>query len=506
MQLLLSAAFSPISSAAPTSARLGVLVVVDQFRADYLMRFREEFKGGFKRLQKEGAYFPLADHGLLQNMTGPGHAALLTGAYPYRHGITLNYWYDRKKDQTLYCVQDDAFPQIGRDGEVKGYKGLSPKNLNATTVGDELKNAGRSSRVVSVSLKDRAAILMGGKRADHAIWFDDDHCQWVTSRFYETTLPAFVQKRNVELAKLPNQTMSWGPYQNIKYCSHESTRTPWAIQETLDLALGSMDELKLGQGNDVDLLLVSLSSHDYLGHNLGPNDDHMKALTLAEDEKLGWFMDQIEKRMGGSDRVFYVFTGDHGIPPLPSSLPNSRVDTENVPMKRTQDLIEKTLTKKFGRPKGGKWIKRLHSYQVYFDQSALASAKVSMSRAIQVLRPVLLSEPYLDHVLSQEEVMADRKVPPADFGKIVDRTLHARGGDMIMVFKPFHYSDSYPLTHMTHYSYDRYVPLIFMGEAFKAGTYRQIVNIADLAPTLSSVLEVIPPAQSEGRVLTEILQ
>jgi predicted AlkP superfamily pyrophosphatase or phosphodiesterase len=495
--------------------KLGVVLVVDQFRADYLMRFKKDFipasgqSGGYRWLMEKGAYFPLADHGLLKNMTGPGHAAIMSGAYPYRHGISLNTWLDRSTQKPMYCVQDDEFKIIGSSGVVTNARmGISPKNFNASTVGDELKNVDRPSRVVSVSLKDRAAVLLGGKRADHAIWFDDVNCQWVTSSFYEKTLPEFAKKSNTKLSEMKNGTYSWGPYSNVKYCSKESLQTPWAAKETFDLALNAVDEMKLGEGKYTDLLLISLSSHDYLGHRLGPNDPNMKLMTLAEDKMIADFLKQIAARVpGGLKDVFIVLTGDHGVPPLPKALPLDRVAAENIDEALVPKIVEETMTAEFGKPKGGKWVQAMFEFELYLNLEALKSAKVSITRAVEVLRPRLMKERFIDQVWNRDEIMLDRKVPAGEYGRIADRTLSRQSGDIILTLKPFYYSDSYyPVTHMTHYSYDRYVPLIMWGKTFKPGTYRQIVNVVDIAPTLSSILEVIPPTQSEGRVITEILR
>ena len=497
---------SVFSSPVVPAYKLGVVLVVDQFRADYLMRFKDQFKGGYKTLLAGGAYFPLADHGLLQNMTAPGHAAILTGSYPYRNHIPINYWFDREKEKNTYCVQDDGVSIISSDGVVKDAKmGISPKNLNASTLGDELKNVDRSSKVVSLAVKDRAAVLMGGRRTDATLWFDDQHCQWVTSSFYAKTLPAFAIAQNKNLTKENGQVYSWGPFKDIKKCSKESIPTPWAIEKTFDLALAAVDELKMAKGKDTDLLSISLSSHDYLGHRVGPNDPHMETMTLAEDKLLGEFMQKLDKRVpGGLKNVFFVLTGDHGMPP--TALPQDRVTSENVPESEIVKTIEDTLTQKFEKPKKGTWIKSIAELQFYFDEQILKDKNLNLSKIILLLRERLKKERYIDDVLSKEAIMVDRKVPAGELGAIADRTLADRSGDMILVLKPYFYSDSYRFTHMTHYSYDRYVPLLFWGSGFKSGVYRQVVRVIDLAPTLASVFHVLPPSQSEGRVLTEIFK
>lgn len=481
-------------------------MVVDQFRADYLMRFRSQFKGGYKMLLEKGAYLPLADHGLMQNMTGPGHAAILTGSYPYRNHVSINYWFDREANKKTYCVQDDSVQILSTGGVViDAAMGISPRNLNASTLGDELKNVDRPSRVVSVSLKDRAAVLLGGRRTDHTVWFDEPHCQWVTSTFFEKALPAFALSENEVLKRERNQTFSWGPFKDIKKCSFESLPTPWGIEKTFALANAAMDEMKLGSGRDTDLLEISLSSPDYLGHRVGPNSPFMEQMTLAEDRLLGDFLATVAKKLpGGLNDVFVVLTGDHGM--LPTALPKEKVDSENVSLAPIAKRVEDRLTEVFGKPKGGEWIKSILEFQFYFSGEAIRDKKLKKEEVYAVAREKILKEPSVDAVWLKDEIMRDRKLPPGELGLIADHTLSERNGDLIPIFKPYFYTDTSIYSHMTHYSYDRYVPLVFMGKTFKPGTYRQIVHVVDIAPTLASILHVIPPSQSEGRVITEILR
>ena len=502
---------SGTSAQAASPYRLGVVLVVDQFRADYLMRFKDRLQSGakargFRFLMDQGAYFQLADHGLLQNMTGPGHAAVLSGSYPYRNHISQNNWFDREEKRERYCVQDDASRIIGTDGVVTTAKmGISPRNFNATTVGDELKNVNRPSRVVSVALKDRAAVLLGGKRSDYTIWFDEKNCQWVSSEYFLKKLPEFVLKRNAELKGEKEKRFDFGTLKNVRQCSKESLQTPWAVQETFRAALSAVDDLKLGRGKDVDLLLVSLSSHDYLGHHFGPNHPNLEAMTLEEDRLISEFFNSIASKIpGGMKDVFVVLTGDHGIPP--ASLPEEHVMGEKIPEGELPELVERVLTESFGKPKGGHWVDAIPEFQIYLNGGAMKSAGITASDAVKPLREVLLKQRYVDQVWARDDILFERKIPAGEYGVVADRTLSTRSGDIIIALKPFFYSDAYPLTHMTMYSYDRYVPLVFYGKSFKSGVYRQIVNIVDIAPTLTQVLGVIPPVQSEGRVLTEILR
>ena len=493
--------------------RLGVVIVVDQFRADYLMRFKNRFlpaagnSKGYRFLTEKGAYFPLADHGLLQDMTGPGHAAILSGAYPYRHGISTNVWFDRDAKTEVYCVEDGTTHTIGPEGAIKSAKGsVSPRNFNASTVGDELKNANRASRVVSISLKDRAAILMGGKRTDFTLWFDEKHCQWVSSDFYLQKLPDFALGENEKLKTEKGVKFDFGARKGIEACSKEALRSPWGIRKTFDFALDAVESLGLGKGADTDLLMVSLSSHDFLGHQLGPNHPDMEEITVEEDRLVSDFLNRLSKKVpGGMDGIFVVLTGDHGIPPLP--LPKDRVPSENLPADEIRNAVEKAMTRAYGKPAGGKWVDAEVEAQVYFNPEAMKSAGITPAQAVIPVREALLRERYADQVWARDEILYERKVPAGEYGVVADRTLSRRSGDLIVVLKPYFFTDSYyPVTHMTFYSYDRYVPLVFYGKTFRRGVHRQIVNVVDIAPTLSRVLDVLPPSQSEGRVLTEILR
>ncbi|MBC7712452.1 MAG: alkaline phosphatase family protein, partial [Rhizobacter sp.] len=303
--------------------KLVVLLVIDQFRADYLTRFQDRFLpaknssgavGGFKYLIANGSYFPYAQYEILQSMTGPGHASVLTGSYPYQAGIPLNDWYDTKQAKNIYCVDDEKTQLVGyEDG--KDHPGMSPKNLLASTVGDELKNAGYPSKVISIALKDRAAVLMGGHRADLALWFDPKTFSWISSNYYlpDNKLPTWVTKLNEEVkikkapmkiwsAKLQEtmksyfKTTSSYPYDKklvgkigpgfnhgIAACSPEELSSPYGNELTAQAAIRAIDFYELGKNKTPDLLAVSFSSHDYVGHAFGPNSKEIEDMTISED-------------------------------------------------------------------------------------------------------------------------------------------------------------------------------------------------------------------------------
>ncbi|HTL11208.1 MAG TPA: alkaline phosphatase family protein, partial [Bdellovibrionota bacterium] len=216
LAVLVAVLLSTPTFAAP---KLTVMLVIDQFRADYLLRFQKRFMaaggadgkvGGFRFLMEKGAYYPDAQYDIMQSMTGPGHATVLSGSYPYQNGIVGNEWYDPKTGQIEYCVEDPTTPTVGATPK-STHIGTSPRNFNGSTVGDEIKNAGHASKVISIALKDRAAILMGGYRADLAVWMDFASYHWVSSKHYlpDGKLPAWIEDENKKVAERSGSTYTW---------------------------------------------------------------------------------------------------------------------------------------------------------------------------------------------------------------------------------------------------------------------------------------------------------
>lgn len=351
---------SPSTKASNTQSikksKLIVVLIIDQFRADYLTRFKERFLpakntngtlGGFNYLISNGAYFPYAQYDVLQSMTGPGHSTLLSGSYPYQSGIPLNDWYDSKLRENIYCVGDKDSPIVGL-ADNKGYPGMSPKNFIGSTVGDELKNAGYPSKVISIALKDRAAILMGGHRADLSLWFDPKSFQWISSKYYlpDGNLPSWVTKLNEEVKIKKNPTKVWsaklqetiksyfsttstypndkkiigkiGPNFNhgIAACSPEELSSPYGTELTAQAALRAIDFYELGKNKTPDLLAVSFSSHDYVGHAFGPNSKEIEDMTVSEDRVISTFLNALKNKIpGGLNEVVVVLSADHGVAP-----------------------------------------------------------------------------------------------------------------------------------------------------------------------------------------------
>lgn len=510
--------------------KLVVVIVIDQFRADYLTRFAQRFlpssltsadkkgqPGGFRYLMEKGAYFPFAEYDVLQNMTCPGHSTILTGALPYAHKISLNDWYDAEKQVSVYCVDDEKFPVIGAK---PGLPGASPHRLMTTTVGDELKNAGYPAKVVTIALKDRAAIMLGGHRADLALWFDSGRFQWTSSRYYlpDDKLPSWMDDLNSRISKEKSREFIWNgsgkptglsetsmPFElKVKVSgSKESLRTPIGVQLTTQAAIEAMKANRLGQGAATDILAVSYSSHDMMGHSFGPNSQEMEELTIVEDQNISELLRAIDKAVGLKNAVI-ALTADHGVAPTLKYSTLAHLEPRAVDQEELAARLNEKLNEKFGKPAKGEWILSVKSFNFYLNRSALAQKKLSLEEVSAALKSWLAKEPSAETVFTGAEAKDNRLPPGMHARQIVASYVAGVNGDVVMIPKAFHFTNENIGEHMTGYSYDRTVPLIISGTNIQAGVYPTPAHVIDLAPTLSFILGVLPPAHSDGHILSSI--
>ncbi len=547
--LLCSVVLSGFAHAAqppiPSRPKLVVMLVIDQFRADYLTRFATRFEaatgkegrvGGFRYLMEKGAYYPLAEYDVLQSMTCVGHATVLSGSYPYLNGIAINDWFDRARGKPEYCVGDSSHHIVGIPTDGKNEGGTSPKNFHASTVGDELKNAGGGSKVVAVALKDRAAILMGGHRADLALWFDAKTAQWISSTFYlppPAELPVWVKKLNATLASHLGVEMTWKlgaepatglslsedtkdleGYGQIggKFPHHAKIGTkgammlPYGIDKTTEAAIHAVDAMKLGQGKSTDLLAVSYSSHDMVGHVFGPNSREIEEYTVLEDRSIADLINHLRKTVpGGLANVTIVLTADHGIPPVPEYLTNDRVEAGRIDEKALRKKLNAQLVEKFGKASSGEWIPDSGDLNFYLNGPAIAAKGVARREIENEVKTALLKLPEIDFAFTATDY-AERHLPPGMHERQILHTyIPDRSGDVVAIPKPYFVVYPSGTTHHTGYSYDRYVPLVLAGHGIRPGRFATHAGVIDIAPTLSFILGLIPPNMSEGRVLGEAL-
>ena len=467
-------AFRACASAVPA---LLVVLVIDGLPQEQLVKYRDQYgPGGFRLLLDKGAWFGDAHQSHAITVTAPGHAAVLTGAYPYRHGIIANEWLDRQTLVPVYCTADAAHRYIG---EVTGrLAGTSPANLRVGTLGDELRDSnGGRSRVIAISGKDRSAILLAGKRGT-AYMVMAKSGRFASSTYYMKAHPEWHARYYAELID-----------------------TPFGDDATLDFARAAIEGEQLGRNPSAapDLLGLSLSTHDSVNHRFGPESRESLEHLLRLDRALAGFFAWLDRRIGLANLAI-VLTADHGFMNMPehlaaSGLPAARLDAH----KMISDL-NAHLQARFG---GGP-IARLSYPTIVLDPALDERRAEAAAAAARFL------EGYEGIAAVYTRNQFESGVPGAagGLGTLVQRSWHREiSGDLYLVQKPYAMFGGNNATHGSPHAYDTHVPLIFFGPGwFRSGSYARRATVVDIAPTLARLLNIRPPAASEGRVLEEILR
>mgnify|MGYP001311874517 CR=1 FL=1 len=461
------------ASLSPIKPKLVLVLVYDQFRADFLTRFEKDFLppikqkkvGGFRYLMEKGAYFPFAEYEILQAMTCPGHAMILTGSYPKQNGISLNSWYDRNTQKSMYCVEDAEF-------------GFSPKKLIGTTVGDELKLISPQSRVVGVALKDRSAIMLAGHGADGAFWFDTASHEWVTSGYYPKP-PTWLQEFNKPIKIQKDKVFKWTPkYSKHKFVheekksSKEALSSPYGGELTLEMAKKLIKEYKLGQRQETDILAISFSTHDIAGHRFGPMSPEMDELTRVEDVQLSDLLNELNTHLiGGLNSVLVVLTADHGVAPTIEDSRKIKLDAGTLSNEQLISKLNSFYREKYSSIEANaKMVVSAESLNFYFNTDLIRQLKLDDAQILQQGRDFLMAEPGVQAVVVGKDVDNSSNSVLLMEKQIKKSVLVKKNGDLIVIPKPFWFEESKVITtHMTGYSYDRMVPLILMGPSVKTG-------------------------------------
>jgi hypothetical protein len=499
-------------SAYNTHPKLVVVIVIDQFRGDYLERYREQFgEGGFRMFQDHGAYFPNCDYEYANTRTAPGHSTLFTGTYTNGHGIISNEWWDPQKKKQVTSVEDDSTKLVGTSDSGPG---ASPHNLLASTLGDELKLATQGkARVFAISLKDRAAVLPGGFAADGAYWIDKDSGAWITSTYYRKDLPGWVQQFNESKRGDKYLNREWKDEQgNVLGTTVANASkgyygvvgaTPFANDYQLEFARELVVYEHLGGGPATDLLAISLSANDILGHAVGPDSPQMRAMALALDRQLAEFFSFLGKQIGLAN-VWVALSADHGIAPLPAQATRLRIPAAGLNGHKMRDQINQRLSERVSPGHAAQYVTEFDYPLAWLDADAFSSAHVKeedAERAVgEAMKEIGLRGYYTRSQLARGDV------PNTPYDHKFLNSYSPEGGWYVMgVPAPYVVGSVSGTDHASPYSYDTHVPLAFYGLAFQPGTYRDHAEPVDLAVTLASLLGINAPTHATGRVLTEAL-
>lgn len=506
--------------AAPPRPKLVVAIIIDQFRYDYLTRFQSEYHGGLHQLMTEGADFTNGFYAQVPTVTAVGHSIFMSGAMPAVSGIVGNSWYDRSEHQLVTSVCDWNEKTVGgRAGEEKGPQctdadPASPRRLLVSTLGDELMTATPQSKVIGISIKARGAILPSGHRAAGAYWFDESSGNFVSSTYYMSALPAWASAYNEKKSAAKFVEQSWPEFPNWKIKAPEGSKTPyqnleaspWGNELIEQFAEGAISGEQLGQRGALDLLTVSFSSNDYVGHRVGPDAPEVHDMAVRVDQLLAKLFKAIDGKVGLKNTVV-VLSADHGVSPKPDEkrrMPGGYFSA------KLESVVSEALNKRFGKANwfipGGSDSNLYLNYEALDKvkgtdgkpvtaQEVLAEAKRSIFAATNLHAARVYSREQLDNGVTGDYIAQAE----------VNGYYPARSGDLFVIFEPFFLPGSSGSTHFAPYSYDRHVPMLFMGPGIKPGEYHNMVVPNDIAPTLATLISVQTPSGSSGRALAEIL-
>jgi hypothetical protein len=507
------------ASAYNAHPKLVVVIVIDQFRGDYLERYRDQFgEGGFRLFLDHGANYTDCNYDYANTRTAPGHATLFTGAYSNGHGIMANEWWDPQKKKMVTSVEDDDARLVGMaTDQTKDKAGASPRNLLADTLGDELKLATQGqARVFAVSLKDRAAVLPGGYAADAAYWIDPKTGAWITSTYYRPDLPQWAQEFNTSNRAAKYWDRNWESNGKVlRSTAHHKSKdgsdagfyevvgsTPFANEYEVEFAKDLIVHENLGAGTATDLLAISLSANDILGHQVGPDSPEMAGMALALDHELADFFNFLGHRVGLAN-VWIALSADHGISALPDAAKKLRIPAANLDVKKVEAQINTALTSKFSPHHSASYIK-LDYPVAWLNQEAFTSAHIKEHDAETAVGEAMKQAGLRDYYTKSQ--LAEGEVPANALGKKFLNSYSPAGGWYVMGLPEIYTVGSSKGTdHASPYTYDTHVPLAFYGLPFRPGTYRTHAEPVDLAVTLASLLGINAPTHATGRVLTEAL-
>jgi len=512
--LLLCSIPTTFASAYNARPKLVVVIVIDQFRGDYLERYRDQFgDSGFRVFLDRGAYFTDCNYDYANTRTAPGHATLVTGSYTSGHGIVANEWWDPAKKKRVTSVEDDATKLVGAG---KNGPGASPHNLMSDTLGDELKLAtGGKARVFAISLKDRAAVLPAGFSGDAAYWIDPKSGDWITSTYYRPDLPEWVRNFNGSHRAQKFWNRDWKDSDGNTLGSTAPRNgkdgtpagfyevvgsTPFANDYQLQFAKELVLYEKLGAGPATDLLVISLSANDILGHQVGPDSPQMRSMALELDKSLADFFGFLGHQVGMAN-VWMALSADHGIAPLPEFAKTLRLPAANLDSKALREQINSLLSKKYA--KKADYVLDLDYPLAWLSEDAFTGKKESDAEADagEAMKQAGLAGFFTKSQLARGET------PATEVGRRYAHSYSPEGGWYVIgIPTPFHVGITKGTDHATPFSYDTHVPLAFYGLAFQPGTYRTHAEPVDLAVTLASLLGINAPALATGRVLTEAVQ
>ena len=522
-------------SAATPKPKLVVGIVVDQMRWDFLYRYESKYgNGGFRRLLSQGYSFSNVMIDYVPTVTALGHTSIYTGSVPSIHGIAGNDWTDRETGKNVYCTTDASVKGISASSEKIGAH--SPHNLWSTTITDQLGMATNfRSKVVGVSLKDRASILPAGHNPTGAFWFDEGTGNFVTSSYYMNELPQWLKNFNAQnwgeklvangwttslpLSQYTESTaddVPWEqllgsaktptfPYNNLAadYAAKKGIirTTPFGNSLTLKVAEAALDGYQMGRNAETDFLAINIASTDYVGHSFGPNSVEVQDTYLKLDKDLEQFFNMLDKKVG-KDNYLVFLSADHGAANALGYMQANKMLT-GLFDEGLQKNLEEELKVKFSQEK---LIWAIDNYQIYLNHKLIRENNLDVEAVKQQLLSYLNKDPRVLYAVDLAKV-GSSAIPEPIKSRIINGYNWQRSGD-IQIISHDGMLPNYAkkgTTHSVWNSYDAHIPLIFMGTGIKKGASAKAYHMTDIAPTLAHILKIENPSGNIGNPITEVL-
>ncbi len=489
----------PLSAQLVKQPKLVVAIVVDQFRYDYLTRFRSGYTGGIAQLLTKGAVFANAHYNHFPTVTAVGHSTVLSGATPAISGIIANEWFDRASGTRVSSVSDKTVQMLGSTGAAS-----SPGRLLVSCLGDEMKIVNAKTKVVGISLKDRAAILPAGRMADAAYWFDNKSGNFVSSTYYFAELPIWVKDYN---AGKPGDKFANTEWRGKKFAAPGEAlnaslaASPWGNELIESFTEAAVQKEQLGKRGVTDLLAISFSSNDYVGHAVGPDDPAVQDMALRTDilfRKLFAFLE----REVGMQNVLLVMTADHGVAPVPEvsiarKMPGGRLGAGTI-----EKTVQAALDQRYGK---AAWIVGSFESMTYLNTDLIIQKKLDRAEVDRVAADALMALPHVARVYTRDQLLSGTVREDAAGTRVSNGYFPARSGDLFVLLEPYWlFGAGGGTNHGTTLDYDTHVPVIFFGPGVRPGKYYETITVNDIAPTLAALLGVEQPSGSVGRVLSEM--
>ncbi len=513
--------------------KLVVGIIVDQMRAEYLYRFQDKFSDdGFKRLMNDGFVCRNTHYNYIPTKTAPGHASVYTGTTPKYHGIIANEWYDRTLKKEINNVDDYSTQTIGGEGS-SGQR--SPHKMLSTTITDELQlsNDGKS-KVISISLKDRGAILPGGHMSDGSYWYDTETGNFITSTYYKQELPAWVKKFNKEgyvksllkngwhtlrpIDSYTESTIDEQAYEKVFHHKNNASfpyefrklsdkdqfdifqETPFGNTIVAMMARTALEHEKLGKGEETDFLAISFSSTDKVGHAFGPHSIEIEDTYIRLDQDIASLLCELDKQVGKGNYSLFL-TADHAATDVPQYLKNNKIpagyyDSDSIVSSLNRYLASRYNVKDL--------IENMSNGQLFFDKEKIKAMQLNLNTVLEESKQELLKEEGVFQVLLRTD-LEKFEYTQFEMGMVQRGFNIKRSGDLVLLFNPsWSKYRKYGTEHGTGYSYDTHVPLLWYGNNIPKGSSTKKYSITDIAPTISMLLGIKFPNACIGMPIEEL--